>query len=128
MESAESILNSEAEAIVYNVDMSVFSEDGMQFDPLTMITILATLLPMLFNMPCFSGESPLARQKRLERNPNLARIILQSKARSLSKKYFNGGWTKKQSFAIADASVEHLVSLGSGAVSRFCGACAQISN
>lgn len=51
------MIRDEAEKIAASVD-----SNKVGFDPITIITIVTTLLPMLMNLPCFKSEATSAKE------------------------------------------------------------------
>jgi hypothetical protein len=119
MNDSYSVMYEMAEQIASNVDVDgTVSDDGMRLDLAMIVTILTTVFPLLFDMPCFNGKSPKERQDQLVRHPNLARAIMASKLRREAK-----NWTRKQSFAVADSALDQFVSLPPARLEAFSKAC-----
>jgi len=106
----ESVLKSAAENIVANADAG----DGVGFDPMLIIT----LLPLLMELPCLKILSVEGKRKWVERHPGLARVMLAKMARNRDKKM-----TKARSFALADSTMDYMLSTDNIELASICEAC-----
>lgn len=109
----ETILTSAANSIVANADAG----DGVGFDPMLVIT----LLPLLMELPCLKVLSVEGKRKWVERHPGLARVLLAKAVRNRDR-----NMSKARSFALADSTMDYMLSTDNAELKAICEACASI--
>lgn len=101
---------------------AIVADSGLQNDPvrgIDWISIASLIIPMLFDMPCFSERTPEQQRKQIEKHPNMARLLAARKVRQANRNI-----TKEESFKLADSVLENFLNASEAEVVEFRGSLA----